>query len=343
MKLPRLELIWLKAQREKITSKSMLSMGRVDGGQLKILKARVAREARREANASTSYDLTEDFEISPDVEQQVVSVVEDSEYTSLTRLSTRDASVQTNKLNVNDLMNTSQTSMIRRGGLDITPAVEGGIRFGVSSAATAAIINGTIKALINGQYLHPDFKAMCVDTARVTRCKDKTMSAAESEIPSMIKCIFIDGRKDDRLAMRRNPETGRHHRTLINENHISVTAEPDGVYVHHFTPPPKTRQAKPAKQAATALHSWLVSQGVDEHLECIGCDTTSEMSGHKGGIVTLTEELLGRRVFRVLCWLHLNELPLRHLMEALDGGTNSKDGWKGEIGMVNKYWLLNAY
>lgn len=69
-----------------------------------------------------------------------------------------------------------------------------------------------------------------------------------------------------------------------------------------------------------------------------------------GGIIYWLEKLLERKVYWVICQLHTNELPLRHLIEALgkiflcisevyasynlDGKTTSKDGFSGPIGKL---------
>lgn len=44
------------------------------------------------------------------------------------------------------------------------------------------------------------------------------------------------------------------------------------------------------------------------------------------------EQHLGRPLQRLICLLHLNELPFRHLFFLVDGGTNSPTGFKGPIG-----------
>jgi hypothetical protein len=76
----------------------------------------------------------------------------------------------------------------------------------------------------------------------------------------------------------------------------------------------------------------LKENGIDRSLELIGSDTTNEMSGWKGGMLSHVEELLNRRLFRSFCMLHINELPFRHILELLDGPTTSKNGWSGTVG-----------
>ena len=43
----------------------------------------------------------------------------------------------------------------------------------------------------------------------------------------------------------------------------------------------------------------------------------------------LLEVLLGRRLVRVICELHTNELPLRHIIEQLDGPTSGANSFAG--------------
>ena len=48
----------------------------------------------------------------------------------------------------------------------------------------------------------------------------------------------------------------------------------------------------------------------------------------------LIENTLGRRLFRVVCTLHLNELPWRHVCIDIDGPTDSKNTFKGVVGKL---------
>ena len=44
------------------------------------------------------------------------------------------------------------------------------------------------------------------------------------------------------------------------------------------------------------------------------------------------EKLLGRKLIWIVCGLHVNELPLRYLIENLDGKTSSGTGLSGPLG-----------
>ena len=72
--------------------------------------------------------------------------------------------------------------------------------------------------------------------------------------------------------------------------------------------------------------------GVDKTLQFIGGDSTNVNSGIWGRAFQHVEKLLGRPLNWLVCGLHLNELPLRHLIEQLDGPTKSDTGFSGPLG-----------
>jgi len=64
----------------------------------------------------------------------------------------------------------------------------------------------------------------------------------------------------------------------------------------------------------------------------IGCDGTNVYSGVKGGVIRLLELELGRPLQWMIRLLHANELPLRHLLQKLDGVTHGPKSFSGPIG-----------
>ena len=104
---------------------------------------------------------------------------------------------------------------------------------------------------------------------------------------------------------------------------ISVTSEPGGEYLFHFNPPEATKSVKAAKQIAIKIVEWIEEYGVDSTLDSIGGDSTNINTGWDGGSFTLIERMLGQKKTWLVCYLHTNEIPLRHLIQDLDGKTNS--------------------
>ena len=64
----------------------------------------------------------------------------------------------------------------------------------------------------------------------------------------------------------------------------------------------------------------------------IGCDGTAVNTGRNGGVIKLLEEHLDKPLQWIICLLHTNELPLRHLMKELDGGTSGPENFAGLVG-----------
>ena len=63
-------------------------------------------------------------------------------------------------------------------------------------------------------------------------------------------------------------------------------------------------------------------------------DVIQVNSGRTNGVMKRIENFLDRNLMRVLCALHTNELPLRHLFEVVDGKTSGKESWTGPIGKL---------
>ncbi|GBN17085.1 hypothetical protein AVEN_91978-1 [Araneus ventricosus] len=78
---------------------------------------------------------------------------------------------------------------------------------------------------------------------------------------------------------------------------------------------------------------------IEEHLSIlqepvVRCDGTAVNTGHIGGVICLIEREIARPLQWVVCQLHSNELPLRHLIEYLDGPTTGPQGFSGPIGKM---------
>ena len=85
---------------------------------------------------------------------------------------------------------------------------------------------------------------------------------------------------------------------------------------------------------AEGVFEWVLAHGAKDTLILIGGDSTATMTGRKGGSYTHLERMLGHKCHWSICMLHINELPLRHLIEKLDGATSSRDGFTGTIGKL---------
>ena len=73
----------------------------------------------------------------------------------------------------------------------------------------------------------------------------------------------------------------------------------------------------------------------------MGRDSTNLNTGWEGGVIQFVESKLNKRLNWLICALHTNELPLRHLIVELETLSNSK--WSGELGkMLDTVTELNT-
>ena len=103
-------------------------------------------------------------------------------------------------------------------------------------------------------------------------------------------------------------------------------SEPGGNYLTHVTPEGGTGRA-----IARELVDLVRERNID--LVVMGMDGTSVNTGIHNGAIRLTELELMLAVQHIICLLHLNELPLRHLfcsmtsMVSLPDLTHLKETW----------------
>ena len=113
---------------------------------------------------------------------------------------------------------------------------------------------------------------------------------------------------------------------------------PGGEYLAHLTLDSNQGEGKgrkPAEHLAALVYEWLCDHQLDESLLAIGGDSTNMITGWKGGAIAHLENMIGRKLIWLICSLHTNELPLRHLMIKVDGGgTSGNNTFKGPIGQL---------
>ena len=102
-------------------------------------------------------------------------------------------------------------------------------------------------------------------------------------------------------------------------------SEPGGSYLTHVSPEGGT-----GKAIARELVDLVRERDID--LVVMGMDGTPVNTGIHNGAIRLTELELMIAVQHIICLLHLNELPLRHLFYDLDGVTSGPDTFKGDLG-----------
>ena len=142
-----------------------------------------------------------------------------------------------------------------------------------------------------------------------------------------MKRLYFDGRKDKTVTQVLGDDR-KYHKQIISEEHITIGAEPNGTYFNHTTP-----NSGSSKDITDSIVTSLKERYVNtEKIQAVGCDGTNVNTGQKAGVIRRLEESFNHPLQWLVCFLHTNELPLRHLFEALDGSTSDPRGFSGSIG-----------
>ena len=197
---------------------------------------------------------------------------------------------------------------------------------------------GYLKDLIAAGHLSQEMSYLTLDPCKLRRARQEVMTSAQEQdtiraTEETIRAISFDGRKDNTRVLIPGSD-GNLHPRIVKEEHISVTWEPSGRYLGHFTPEKAVHPNKPAKMVAVGLYDMLVKHGSKDDTDTLGGDSYNGNTGWKGGTNAHLEKMLCHKCNWLVCACHTNKLPLRHLIEKVDGKTSSKDGFTGPIGKL---------
>ena len=193
-------------------------------------------------------------------------------------------------------------------------------RFGISDRAGAAIATATLKALGIATDTN---KTNVIDRSKLRRERQKYREEIQKD--EELQCgavdgIYIDGRKDATIIGVKQGNS-YHRKTIIKEHYVLV-GEPYEFYITHGT----------GKQIAQVIYNALEKISVNDRLKVIGTDGIATMTGKKSGCIASLETKLGHPLQWIVCLLHLDELPLRHIFQQLDGSTKGPYSFSGMIG-----------
>lgn len=198
-------------------------------------------------------------------------------------------------------------------------------RHGVSDRAAAAIASAVLEDF---GILSKEDCFNVIDRNKVRRSRQTKRTAAQKigHEGEFLRSLYFDGRKDQTIINTR--KGSRWYRSKIVEEHLSIIEEPGSKYIGHTTP--ASGSADDIKQSIiTFLNNRFMNL---DNLTSIGCDGTNVNTGNVGGIIVLIEKELQKPLQWLVCQLHANELPLRHLIKHLDGETCGPRAFKGVIG-----------
>ncbi|PZC78138.1 hypothetical protein B5X24_HaOG202589 [Helicoverpa armigera] len=201
-------------------------------------------------------------------------------------------------------------------------------RYGVSYRAGAAIASATLSDTKDKSSNSPP---TVIDHNKLRRDRVKRRrTLLKNRKLETLEALFFDGRKDQTLYCVK--DKNKFYRRIRVEEHITMIQEPGSIYLGHVTPPTGT-----SKDIEQAMFSYLSEKNINlDSLVAIGCDGTNTNTGRKNGIIVQLERRFGKPMQWLICQLHANELPLRHLIQHLDGKTTGPVAFSGPIGKLLK-------
>ena len=196
-------------------------------------------------------------------------------------------------------------------------------RTGVSDRAAAMLASAVLQDM---KMVSPNERSKVIDRSKIRRERTKVRKALAADI-NEIEGLYFDGRKDKTMRIVRGVDK-KYHRKKVVEEHVSIISEPGSLYFSHVVPNDGTSNA-----IIQAILDNLEEKNVDlAEIKVIGCDGINVNTGHARGVIRLLEVSLQRPLQWLVCLLHSNELPLRHLFLHLDGATIGPLGFYGPIG-----------
>ncbi|CAH0562964.1 unnamed protein product [Brassicogethes aeneus] len=198
---------------------------------------------------------------------------------------------------------------------------------GISNRSAAKIATAVLEDM---KIVCKEKRAKVVDKNKIRRALFKNRNELKNKWSSnkkskCLEAIYFDGRKDQTIV-----DLNRHRKKKLEE-HISLIQEPGSQYFGHIS----LNTSSKATDIASSILSFMKQNDVDlTNLKVIGCDGTNCNTGWKGGVIRLMETQLGKPLQWAVCYLHANELPLRHLLQKLDGHTKGPYQYSGEIGSL---------
>lgn len=187
------------------------------------------------------------------------------------------------------------------------------MRGGVSQHTLANILSSY--AVDTGLATRED-PSLLVDQAKVAREMTREIARVTKNAEAWMRTSGIDGiqfdGKEEKAKARVKLEDGREVIRHIKEDHITLT-DCQGVFLMHFTKAP-VEGVRAGKVIALRIAAFLESYGINSTIRMIGADSTNTNVDHMNGAIALLEKQLGKRLLWIICLLHTNELPLRHLI-----------------------------
>ena len=236
-----------------------------------------------------------------------------------------------NKSEVEDMIYVPYNEKVKKGSyntLKLPKYASACCRHGISDVASAELANALLEDM---GILTKDNPNLVIDKSKIKRQKEIVgRKINEESVASRkdLEGLYFDGR-DDKTTIMDTDEDGSHRRRTIREEHVSMIQEPGSIFLTHVS----TGRQKTALITFEVMYKYLIDNEIDlSKLRVIGSDGTNTNTGKNNGIIRRFEVKLNQPLQWFICLLHFNELPLRHLVQLLDGPTSSAEILTGELG-----------
>ena len=192
------------------------------------------------------------------------------------------------------------------------------ISFAQRNALSLAVICGMINMVLRDLIITDQTKYVSIKRVRNMLDSQGKKVADEHAQISELKSIAFDGKK--------NKNIDKHSKTVEQEN-ITVISEPEGTYLHHFSP-----ESSKGVPIGKLLYDTVLEYQSQDSLLSIGADGTSVNTSPDVGAIRTLEFNMSKCLQWVICMLHFNELPFKALFKMYDGKTSGPKSTSGPIG-----------
>ena len=124
---------------------------------------------------------------------------------------------------------------------------------------------------------------------------------------NLVDGLYLDGRKDATQVLLQSPND-KLYKSVQLEEHYTVVGEPGAYYLTHLSQENGTRRT-----IAKEVYMSIKKTKLADKIKIIGTDGTACMTGKFNGFIRSLEELVNKPLQWVICLLHANKLPLRHI------------------------------
>ena len=306
MKIPKLELQFVKSQRSKKFEKEGMQMSLVDfkeDTRQKRSSDRKMKEMERNA-AKMAKEKIDKTELSTRVTENESCNLEEGGYDgekSEERIGNAEEREQETELRGG----ISQ----RRNRMDITGTAETSMRYELSVQSTEAVTTAFLGDLIRAGELHPSKADLAIDPRKLQRARDKVLSEASEQglaqtEEDSIRNVMFDSRIDHTKVRQYDDKTGRFYSRIEDQDHYTLTIG-EGRFLVHLTKPGKPKgkkdgtaensnddsvgettsegtkdsKKKPAEVVARMIYEWMKLHGVTHTLQFLSCDSTNSNTG----------------------------------------------------------------